>query len=254
MSIKTVSIFGCGWLGEPLALKLIENGYEVKGSTTSTFKTQRFNDKGIVPFVLFLETENSNENEFLKADLLIIAIPSKNKNGFKRLISQIEKSNIRHVIFISSTSVYPLLNRVVDEQDVDIEKPLSTIENLFRENSKFNSTIIRFAGLYGGDRSPCNWFPVGRKIPHPEGFVNLIHRDDCIAIIEQIIQQNFWNETFNACSPHHPKRRAFYTKVKLNAGFKSPKFIENSPLEFKIVSIKKLIQKLKYSFIYEQIL
>ena len=63
------------------------------------------------------------------------------------------------------------------------------VENLFRNNENFQTTILRFAGLFGGKRQPGNWF-VDRKIPHPKGYVNMIHREDCIAIIQQIIAQN----------------------------------------------------------------
>ena len=30
-----VAILGCGWLGLPLAIKLLKSGYHVNGSTTS---------------------------------------------------------------------------------------------------------------------------------------------------------------------------------------------------------------------------
>lgn len=33
--MKTISILGCGWLGLPLAKKLVENQWIVNGSTTS---------------------------------------------------------------------------------------------------------------------------------------------------------------------------------------------------------------------------
>ena len=33
-----ISILGCGWLGLPLAKAIVENGFSVKGSTTSSEK------------------------------------------------------------------------------------------------------------------------------------------------------------------------------------------------------------------------
>ena len=36
--MKNISILGCGWLGEPLAISLLEAGYSVKGSTTTESK------------------------------------------------------------------------------------------------------------------------------------------------------------------------------------------------------------------------
>ena len=251
---NTISIFGCGWLGEPLAESLLKKGAIVKGSTTSVHKLECLKEKGIASFLLDIAVEQPNELEFLEANILIVAIPSKDINGFKRLIAQIEKSPIQKVIFISSTSVYPSKNSVVEEEDADIEKSLAKIEALFQENTCFKTTIIRFGGLFGGDRKPGNWFKNGRKIPHPEGFVNMIHRVDCVAIIEEVIKQEVWNEIFSACSPHHPKRRDFYMNAKASLGLESPEFEEKIPLVYKIVSPKKLIQKLGYRFQYEFLL
>lgn len=45
-----ISILGCGWLGLPLAKALIENGFSVKGSTTSTDKLTALENDGITPF------------------------------------------------------------------------------------------------------------------------------------------------------------------------------------------------------------
>ena len=54
----------------------------------------------------------------------------------------------------------------------------------------------------------------------------MIHQEDAIAIIHQIIVQNCWNITLNACSNHHPTRRDFYTNAKLSLGFDNPIFEE----------------------------
>ncbi len=51
------------------------------------------------------------------------------------MISQIQNSPVQKVIFISSTSVYARINKVMTEEDVVLETPLTEIENLFRENT-----------------------------------------------------------------------------------------------------------------------
>ena len=38
--MKNVSVLGCGWLGKPLAVELLNNGFFVKGSTTSESKIE----------------------------------------------------------------------------------------------------------------------------------------------------------------------------------------------------------------------
>ncbi|MGB0879622.1 MAG: NAD(P)-binding domain-containing protein [Polaribacter sp.] len=251
--MKNVSILGCGWLGKSLAISMLKKGYAVKGSTTSREKITALKKAKILPFLIDISS-NENFSAFLNADILIIAITSKSIEDFKQLISQIEKSMIQKVIFISSTSVYDRKNKVVTEKDEVLDTPLSKIEKLFRENTSFETTIIRFAGLFGQDRKPGNWFQNGRKIPQPNGFVNMIHQEDCIRIIQKIIAQNIWNDTFNACSNHHPTRREFYTKAKQDLGFDTPEFEENKELKYKIISSEKLQKKLDYRFVYDDLL
>lgn len=252
--MKTVSILGCGWLGKPLAISFLEDGFTVKGSTTSEVKIEDLEALGIETHLVNI-SEFEEYDAFLQSDILIIAITSKDIDGFENLISQIQESSIQKVIFISSTSVYPTLNKVITEEDEVIENhPLVEIENLFRENNFFETTIIRFAGLFGGERHPANWFKNGRKIPQPKGFVNMIHREDCIEIIHEVIAQNCWNQVFNACANHHPTRREFYTIAKLSKDFEVPEFENNEVYEWKIISSKKVEEVLDYEFIHDDLL
>ena len=251
--MNTISILGCGWLGKPLAISFINEGYAVKGSTTSEEKLELLEMNGIEPYIVDI-SDFEEYDSFLNSDILIIAITSKDVDGFENLIAQIQESPIQKVIFISSTSVYGKLNKVMTEEDAVLKLPLTEIENLFRENTFFETTIIRFAGLFGDERQPANWFKNGKKIPQPKGFVNMIHKDDCIEIIHEIIAQNCWNETFNACSNHHPTRREFYTLAKLNNDFEVPKFEENEVYEWKIISSKKVQEVLDYTFIHDDLL
>ena len=251
--MKRVSVLGCGWLGKPLSISLLDEGYSVKGSTTTEEKLELLEMNNITPYIVNI-SEFEEFDSFLNSDILIISITSKDVDGFQNLISQIESSDVQKVIFISSTSVYGRLNKVMTEEDVVLKTPLTEIEDLFRQNNFFETTIIRFAGLFGDERHPSNWFKNGRKIPQPKGFVNMIHKEDCIEIIHTIIDQNCWDQTFNACSNHHPTRREFYTIAKLSNDFEIPEFEDNDVYEWKIISSKKLQDVLDYTFIHDDLL
>ena len=251
--MKNVSVLGCGWLGKPLATSFLEDGYFVKGSTTSEDKIEILEALDIEAHIVNI-SEFEEFDSFLETDILIIAITSKDVDGFESLISQIQESTVQKVIFISSTSVYPRINKVMTEDDAVIKNPLVEIENLFKENTFFETTIIRFSGLFGGDRHPANWFKNGKKIPQPKGFVNMIHREDCIEIIHTIIAQNCWNTTFNACSNHHPTREEFYVNARISKGLDAPVFEENENYEWKIISSKKLQNVLDYEFIHDNLM
>lgn len=252
--MKTVSILGCGWLGTPLAISLLNDGYSVKGSTTKEAKLDILQINNIEPYIVNI-SDFEEYDDFLHSDILIIAITSKDIDGFESLISQIVNSDIQKVIFISSTSVYPRVNKIMTEEDeVITNHSLIEIESLFRENIFFESTIIRFAGLFDDQRHPSNWFKKGRKIPQPKGFVNMIHKDECINIIHEVIDKNAWNQTFNACSNHHPTRREFYTLAKVANGFEIPEFDANEELQWKVISSNKVQNMLNYTFIHDDLL
>jgi len=249
---QTISILGCGWLGKQLAIEFAEKGYNVKGSVTSKDKLAGLKSKRIEPFIVDINVLEKNFSSFLEATILIISIPTKSNENFKKVISKIEKSEIRKVIFISSTSVYPNANGVVTEKTPTKTTTLSEIENLFRK-SNLNTTIIRFGGLFGYDRKPGN-FVKNRVVKNPDGYINLIHRDDCIQIIKRIIEQDYWNVTLNACADSHPIRRDFYTKELSKIGGGECIFDEQSTTEYKIVSTKKLKQLVNYSFKYSDLM
>jgi len=251
---KKISILGCGWLGMTLALELIEKGYNVSGSTTTHSKLSKLKSNGITPFVIYIGDENIDISEFLHAEILIIAIPSKNIEDFKNLIREVEKSEIHKVLFISSTSVYSNTNSIVTEETFTNNTPLASIESLFKSNPCFETTIIRFGGLFDYDRKPGNFIKSGKTVNNPEGYINLIHRDDCIQIIEQIIVKNIWNTILNACADTHPTRREFYLKEAKKLGRTHVSFNEQSENSYKIVSSQKLKNLLNYEFDYSNLM
>lgn len=267
---KRISILGCGWLGLPLAKKLIETGYEVKGSTTSESKLEVLHSNKIEPFLIALSEDKiiGNIFEFLNdSEILIIDIPPglrKNSeisvgktfvNKIKTLLPFIENSNIEKVIFISSTSVYgdsvsipTVTEESVLHPDTESGKQLVEVENLFRNNRNFETTIIRFGGLIGEDRNAIKMLTGKTNVANPEAPINLIHQVDCIEIIDEILKQNCWQETFNAVAPNHPTRKNYYTQKAITLNLPKPEFSENEPSIGKIVSSEKLEKVLEYVF------
>lgn len=251
---QKISILGCGWLGLPLAIQLIKDGFDVNGSTTTPAKMEELQSSRINPYLIDLNKRDHPLTEFLNAEILVVAITSKSIDDFKYLIEQIVASNCKKVIFISSTSVYPSNNGVVNEETPVKDVALAHIEQLFLSTPEIKTTVIRFAGLCGYDRKPGNFFPEGRIIDHPGGFVNFIHRDDCIRIIQKIIAADTWNQIFNGCTDTHPTRRQFYTAQMLKVGRKNPVFNEDASNEYKIVDNKKLKFMLHFTYKYPDLM
>lgn len=243
-----ISILGCGWLGLPLAQSLTDKLYNVKGSTTTQNKIALLQENKISAFLIKLENFDADLSLFLDSEILIVPVPSKNIAAFMALIAKIELSPIKKVIFISSTSVYINSQNPILENSALHNSPLVEIENLFLENKNFKTTIIRFAGLFGYNRQPANFFAETRAIPNPEGPVNMIHRDDCISVIEKIIEAEAWGQIFNACADLHPSRREFYTNYAIASDKKVPNFDELSPFEKKLICNEKLKKTLNFEF------
>jgi nucleoside-diphosphate-sugar epimerase len=251
---EKISILGCGWLGKPLATSLMKQGFSIKGSTTSEAKFSEFQEIGITPFLISIDYLTHNISAFLDSKILIVALPSKDIEGFKNLICLIEKSIVKKVIFISSTSVYGNSNEIVTEESETLPSALTTIEMLFKNSTHFETTIIRFAGLFGYNRKPGNFFKDGRKIPNPDGFVNMIHQDDCIQLIEKVIEKNAWNQIFNGCADTHPTRKDFYIKCALDIRLKLPEFEGVGQINIKIISNKKSKEILGLNYQYGDLL
>ncbi len=255
--MASISILGCGWLGFPLAKKLLVNNYQVKASVRTKEKLQYLQKASIMAYQLDIDAQAEGSwYDFLNSDILIIAIPSKNIQGFTFLASMVERSSIKHVIFVSSTSVYHEANAVVTEQsETSKTSALLQIESLFMKSSNFTTTIIRFSGLVGYQRNPGRFFQKsGRSVSNPDAPVNMIHQDDCVELITQIIKQKKWNDVFNACADSHPSKREFYTKATEKIGVKPPEFIESETQTFKIISNEKIKKALGYEFIYPDVM
>lgn len=260
-----VSIVGCGWYGWPLALHLKSLGYAVKGSKSTETGVEALSATGIESHLLCLDPQPVNVvNEALfAAEVLIVNIPPGRRPDVERyhwaqmqaLEDHARGSSIRKVLFISSTSVYPDVNRTVTERDqLPADKAagraLLRVEQFWRELAQVETTILRFGGLIGGERIPGRFLVGKRDVKNGDAPVNLIHLDDCLAITVQILKQGIWGETLNACCPGHPTRRAFYQAAAEKAGLDVSSFSDEPTIAFKQVDSSLLMDRLGYRFMH----
>jgi len=272
---KQISLLGCGWLGLPLANDLLKNGFSVKGSTTSAHKLELLQEKGIQPFLITLY-ENTIEGDisgFLKdSEVLVIDIPPSLRKDtsisfvakIKTLVTQIEKSEIKKVLFVSSTSVYrdvfpieEITEETPTNPDTESGKQLVEVEQLLLDNPYFQTIVLRFGGLIGEDRHPIKYLAGKENVENPDGPINFIHQEDCIGIILEILEQlldsaRSDNKTdkiiFNAVAPQHPTREEYYHKKAKNMNLPLPIFAKNTASKGKIISSAKIETVLSYIF------
>lgn len=258
---KVVSILGCGWYGFALAEKLLTGTYKVKASTTTQTKMEKFENAGIKPYIAVFEAETDfYDSDLFLCDVLIISIPPKRSSPdvlqyaekIKRIKQALIKHQVKRVIFISSTSVYGDHNCEVDEHTAaqpDTASGLMMLqaEEILKDHSGFELTVLRFGGLIGPGRDPARFFAGKKNISNGKAPVNLLHLDDCIGITITIIEQNKFGYTLNACSSSHPEKMEFYTKAADISNLEQPEFIAELT-SWKIVSSKYAEEILGYSF------
>lgn len=270
MAIERISILGCGWLGRPLGAELARQGYRVRGSTTTPKKLEALRADDIEPYLIRLDPDLTGKEvpDFFEADLLFLNVPPpRNRDDLRTyhlrqidaVIDAASKTAISWVIFASSTGVYPKVDRVVTEDDAPsdldaTEGPMRTIgrvlldaERHLQSADAFDTTVLRFAGLYGGDRHPARFMAGRQNVKGGDAPVNLIHRDDCIGIVQAVIAQDARGAVFNACSDAHPARREFYPAAARQLGVEPPTFASDDGTN-KTVSNQKVKQELDYRF------
>ncbi len=266
MSFPSVSVLGCGWLGLPLAEALIARGYCVKGSTTTLQKIPVLQKAGIFSFCLSVHEKFSAQDvsDFFDSEILVITLPFRRdfstpceyQKQIKAITLECEKSGkVSFVIFTSSTCVYPdnigsATEDLVFVADNLRSKVLLDIENEFLANRYFSATIIRFAGLYGKERKIGAFLSGQKKISGAQSPVNLIHQDDAVGLIMEIIAQNLRGEVFNGCSDFHPTKKELYTKAAKSMGLAAPEFLLEDKANLKIISNEKVKRFLGYRFLH----
>lgn len=264
--IKQISCIGCGWLGLDLAKHCIANGFTVKGSTTSREKLKILSTHGISPFLIQLnETKiTGNISDFLTdSETVIINIPpglrkNPNKNHVEELrhvVEAIEASEVKNVLYISSTSVFKEdynFTKITEHQKPNATsnsgKQLIAIENMLLKNSSFNTTVLRFGGLFGGDRHPAKYLSGRSNLKNPDAPINLIHKTDSIGIILNILENNIWNVSFNAVFPKHSTKKNYYTNYCKAHQLPLPIFNTSGISKGKLIDSSKLMQCLNYTF------
>ncbi|TEW53994.1 dTDP-glucose 4,6-dehydratase [Psychromonas sp. RZ22] len=249
-----IGILGSGWLGKPLAMSLQSEVESIYLSTRSQLKVEQLSDNNITAYVIDIEALGKNIQTFLQVETLIINITCKDISAYQKLLIEIEKSAVKYVLFISSTSVYPRDHSLSKESDIlKIETNLRLIEKLFTENTHFDCTVIRFAGLIGPKRHPGRFFITGKDVKDANARVNLIHQADCIKLIKTILKQEAWREIFNGCADNHPTKKDYYSAMAKSLGYPEPNclVIENSAT--KIICNEKIKKQLGYQFIYPDI-
>jgi nucleoside-diphosphate-sugar epimerase len=251
---------GCGWLGFPLALELMNKGYKLRGTSTTEKKIAFLKSEGIGAYQIALLPNNIEGpvDTFLShLDILVINIPpgmrkdpSESYIGKMKLLHhRIKDHSVDYILFVSSTSVYGNASGTITEEDTpepitDSAKHLLQSERLFIEDAQMNTTVVRFGGLIGPERHPVTMLSGRTGLTNGSEAINLIHLNDCIHLISSIIQNSWWNEIFNGVYPDHPAKADYYTQEARLRGIEIPHYTtDNKSSSSKIIKSRNFLNK-----------
>ena len=247
--MKAITILGTGWLGLELALDLKQK-YKIKVSSRTAEKIKIYEDEGLASYILNEDNLDSLE-QLLETNYLFINFPPSKFDDYISFLSKIynHKSikNIEKIIFISSTSIYPNIQGLFDEE-YEIKESSSKLvfeaENLVKEKS---DVIFRVAGLVGGSR----YFgkrSANKVVEYPKTPINFVHRNDVIEATKFVIENDI-NGIFNLCSKEHPTKEEIYSFNSKKYDFEKPIFLDNKEFLNRLIDGSK-IEKLGFIYKY----
>ncbi|WP_345122235.1 NAD(P)-binding domain-containing protein [Hymenobacter antarcticus] len=266
-----VLILGCGWLGMALAHRLVAAGHRVLGTTTSPENIAGMAAAGIEAHLLQLGTSFTASAEALllrlltQADVLVLNVPPRAAaaGAYPTLLRPVHRAvataGTRHVLFVSSTSVYPTEAREMREADAistrDAASDILRAEGHFVPRyGQWKSTVVRLGGLIGPGRAPGRFLAGRRDLSQGNAPVNLVHLTDVVGVLAAIIKHAVWGHTFNVCAAQHPLRRDFYPAAAQYLKLESPTFKDECEATGKTIDSSLVRSLVPYQFEHDDVL
>ncbi|MFT4937833.1 MAG: nucleoside-diphosphate-sugar epimerase [Paraglaciecola sp.] len=261
-----IGVYGCGWLGLPLALKLKSAGHSIVATRRSEEAVRELLTLGFaaIPFTLGDTLSSERLQPLFASELIILNIPPGRKSiqahifaaHMTDLVEAIAIKSNAKLIFISTSSVYGNTSGNITEQTPvsptsDSGKAHVLIEQAIFEQFENRACVIRLTGLVGKNRHPAKHLAGRTGIPNGQHAVNLVHQLDVINAIQQIINHNVWGQTLHLCSTEHPSREDYYRWAATKLGLPTPEFIaEKNAENGKQIDARSSIEKLGLNLQY----
>ena len=265
--MRSVAIVGLGWLGLPLARHLKNLGWEVKGTKRTHDGVEQMRLMRLEAYHLELTPEiNADPDDvsaLLDVDSLIINIPpsqyffdlNQYVEGVQNLVNEALLQGVSHIIFISSTSVFPDISAnfnesAIPQPDSDIGRALVEIENGLAQMQDIDCDIIRFAGLVGNDRHPVYSLAGKQALKCGHSPVNLVHLDDCARAIQLLLETLGGYRLYHLAAPIHQTREEYYRHAAEKYGLEPPHFISSEQDPQRIIMAEKICHELEFVYQY----
>ncbi|MBA6346824.1 SDR family oxidoreductase [Colwellia sp. BRX8-9] len=266
--VKNVAIIGCGWLGHALAKQLLREEYRVTVTVQSEEKKQRLAKEQIDTELLILPVEDPKSTvlSVFGHDTLIISITPQIRQGrsdypekVAQLIEMAELGRVKKIVLLSSTAVYNGLSGLVDEQSV-LDMNADKVATLIRaekaaEAFSGETVILRLAGLVGPERHPGRFLQGRKLLSDPQAFINLIHQDDAVGVLMEIIKDENIRGIYNAVSATETSKQHYYHAAAEALNLPLPEFSFETSMRFgKRINDEKLRNSFTYQFTHDDLI
>lgn len=249
-----VVIIGCGYVGSALGRRLVVDGYDVVGTTTSSQRVATIRALGISPVVLDTADVDRLHDVLQDRDAAVLCVaPRADRRDYRvtylqtarNLIEAARLTVVSRLIYTGSTRVYPQN----DGEWVDESSPMQPTdenarilletEHVLLDGAKTVgadrpalAVVLRLGGIYGPGRGALDsiFRSAGKHRDDGDFYLNRIHVDDIVAALAALLRSNFQG-VLNLCDDHPQTRRSFYDAALASAGL--------APIEWTSTSDRK---------------
>jgi nucleoside-diphosphate-sugar epimerase len=170
-----------------------------------------------------------------------------------------ELGGVKKIVLLSSTAVYNGLSGLVDEQSV-LDMNADKVATLIRaekaaEAFSGETVILRLAGLIGPERHPGRFLQGRKLLSDPQAFINLIHQDDAVGVLMEIIKDGNIRGIYNAVSATETSKQHYYHAAAEALNLPLPEFSFETSMRFgKRINDAKLRNSFTYQFTHDDLI
>ncbi|WP_440874773.1 NAD-dependent epimerase/dehydratase family protein [Thalassotalea sp. PLHSN55] len=268
--LASVSIIGCGWLGKPLAKSLHQQGCSVIATSQRVENFADIEATGAKALQLILPFDKAIDAADIDAIFsqqnIVICLPPQIKRGktdypekIAQIVQRAEQAVAKKIMLISSTAVYGGLSGSVDEETaLNYSAPkVEILAGAEQAALAFSgqATVLRLAGLIGPKRHPGRFLTMKKQLANSEVAVNLIHLDDVIGLITELLGDDAPTGVFNGVNDTHVSKKSFYQQAATAMGLSLPEFSPaSSETLSKVVMGHKAKTQLNYQMKHDDLL
>lgn len=215
--MKTVLIFGSGWLAHGLTRPLVSINRRLLIATRDL--KEKKNELGITYLKIAYDENGSVEFDVeipYSVDEIIVMLPPTGMADYANTIASICKQfpSVVHFIFTSSTGVYLADEGLVTERSaLKLDHPIVKAENLIKAAFPSSHKVLRLSGLIGQDRHPVIYFLRKKLNSNGNSPVNLIHRMDIVRAILLVLESSGKFGVYNLSYPKNPLKHKYYNEI-----------------------------------------